>query len=74
MIQRVLQIFGFYKWKCRNQSILNHVQRQITNKLNLGSNNVINITTDYLDHNGIYYPSTQGRYLLSAQINNNTNT
>lgn len=44
MVQRLLQIFGFYKWKCRNQSILNHVERQITNKLNLLLNeNCINI-------------------------------
>ena len=40
----------------------------------MGSNNIINITTDYLDLNGIYYPATQGRYLIQAQINNNTNT
>lgn len=35
MTQRVLQIFGFYKWKCRNQSILNHAERQLTSKFNL---------------------------------------
>ena len=40
----------------------------------MGSNNIINITTDYLDLNGIYYPATQGRYLIQDQINNNTNT
>lgn len=35
MTQRILQIFGFYKWKCKNQSILNHVERQLVNKFHL---------------------------------------
>lgn len=47
---------------------------EITNRLNLGTDNIINITTDYLDLNGIYYPATQGRYLIQGQIINNTNT
>lgn len=35
MVDRVLQIFGFFKWRCRNQSILNHVERQLTSKLHI---------------------------------------
>lgn len=30
----------------------------------LTSENSINITTEYLDHNGIHYPQNQGKYLL----------
>lgn len=47
---------------------------QVTNMINLGSDNFVNITTEYLDLNGIYYPATQGRYLIQAQVINNTNT
>lgn len=47
---------------------------EVTNKLNLGSDNFVNITTDYLDLNGINYPANQGRYLIQAQVINNTNT
>ena len=36
----------------------------IANALNTGSTNFINITTTYLDHNGIHYPSVQGKYLI----------
>ena len=32
---RIIQIFGFYKWKSKNQSILSHAERQIVNKLNI---------------------------------------
>ena len=32
------------------------------------SDNAINITTEYLDHNGIHYPATQGRYLLEVTV------
>lgn len=39
---------------------------EVTNKLNLGSDNIVNITTDYLDLNGIYYPANQGRYFNSS--------
>ena len=34
------------------------------------SENSINITTEYLDHNGIQYPTTQGRYLLEYEVIN----
>lgn len=34
------------------------------------SENSINITTEYLDHNGIHYPQNQGKYLLEAAIYN----
>ena len=47
---------------------------EVTNKLNLGSDNIVNITSDYLDLNGINYPANQGRYLIQAQVINNTNT
>ena len=32
--------------------------------------NSINITTEYLDHNGIYHPAAQGRYLLEYSVYN----
>jgi acyl-CoA thioesterase len=35
MSQRVQQIFGFYKWRCRNQSVLSHAERQLSSKLNI---------------------------------------
>lgn len=34
--------------------------------------NVINITTEYQNKNGIQYPSTQGRYVLQLEIQNTT--
>ena len=34
------------------------------------NDNYINITTEYLDHNGIHYPQNQGKYLLQAEIHN----
>ena len=46
----------------------------ITNKISVSSDNVVNITTEYLDHNGIYHPVNQGRFLIEAQISNDTNT
>lgn len=33
--------------------------------------NSINITTEYLNLNGIYYPSIQGRYLIYAEVMDN---
>lgn len=36
----------------------------VAGNLNIGSDNIVNITTDYLDLNGIYYPASQGRYLI----------
>lgn len=41
------------------------------NSFTTGSN-VLNITTEYQNKNGIYYPSTQGRYLLQLEILNKT--
>ena len=35
-------------------------------KLSQGSNNQINITTEYQEHNGIYHPATQGRYFINV--------
>ena len=34
------------------------------------SNNVINITTEYQNANGIHFPTTQGRYQLQLEIRN----
>lgn len=36
--------------------------------------NVINITTEYQNKNGINYPTTQGRYLLQLEIVNSTSS
>lgn len=36
--------------------------------------NVINITTLYQTSNGVYFPSTSGRYLLTLEIINNTSS
>lgn len=46
----------------------------ITNKISESTDNIVNITTEYLDHNGIFHPASQGRYLIEAQISNDTNT
>jgi hypothetical protein len=32
--------------------------------------NTLNITTEYQNKNGIYFPSSQGRYMLQAEIRN----
>lgn len=47
--------------------------QDVGGRLNIGSDNIVNITTDYLDLNGIYYPATQGRYLIQARITNVSN-
>lgn len=36
--------------------------------------NILNITTEYQNTNGIYFPSSPGRYLLDLQIMNNTSS
>ena len=41
----------------------------IASKFTTGVNK-INITTEYLDHNGIHYPDVQGRYLLEVEVTN----
>lgn len=41
------------------------------NQLSASSSNVINITTEYLERNGIYHPANQGRYLIKARLLNN---
>ena len=40
----------------------------ITNQFSSSIENTINITTEYLDHNGIHYPANQGKYLLEVEI------
>lgn len=44
----------------------------ITNKYSTSSN-IINITTSYLERNGIYHPVNPGRYLLNINILDFTN-
>lgn len=46
----------------------------INTKLSTSSENKINITTEYLEHNGIFYPADQGKYLLKATIVDVNNT
>ena len=42
----------------------------ISTRLNQGNDNLVNITTEYLDHNGIQHPANQGRYLITSHIYN----
>lgn len=41
---------------------------------NAGNDSVINITTTYLERNGIYFPANQGRYLFKALLKNSVGT
>jgi hypothetical protein len=43
-----------------------------TNNSFTTSSNVINITTEYQNSNGVYFPATQGRYQLQLEILNKT--
>ena len=43
-----------------------------TNSSFTTSSNLINITTEYQNMNGIYFPATQGRYQLQVEIRNDT--
>lgn len=44
------------------------------NEFSSSTENEINITTQYLDHNGIHYPQNQGKYLLEVEVANHNYT
>ena len=46
----------------------------IANKISTSVTTKINISTEYLDHNGFHYPTTQGRYLIEARVRNSADS
>ena len=44
------------------------------NGFSTSTENSINITTQYEDHNGIHYPENQGKYLLEVEVANHNYT
>ena len=46
----------------------------VSNQFSTSVDNKINVTTEYLDHNGFFYPADQGRYLLEVEVSNHNYT
>ena len=42
----------------------------VANSFTHGSDTTLNITTQFQEHDGIQYPATQGKYLLTAEFQN----
>jgi hypothetical protein len=50
------------------------ITEMFSGSLNAGNSSVINITTTYLERNGIHFPPNQGRYLFKSQLRNSVGT